>query len=167
MSGIKSPAEEPGARGSGNGSAESSKHQGDGTAKQFDIAICGVGVRLAGGIHSTKEFWQALTSGLDARGSGSDAQNTGRLSEGLSAFDAPFFTMARDGRTDCDSYCQKLFEVAHECLEDACEVGYRGKRASVACFVAMPGQKDAGVEGQGNTSTAKLVSQQFDFHGAR
>lgn len=167
MSGIKSPAEEPGAKGSANGAAESFKQQRDGTGKQFDIAICGFGVRLAGGIRSAQEFWQVLTGHLGARGSASDAQNSGRLSEGHSAFDARFFKMTDDGRIDCDAYCRKLFEVTQECLEDACEVGHRGEKASVACYVAMPAQKDSEVKEKGNAWTARLVSRQFDFHGPR
>lgn len=167
MTGIKSPAEEPGARGSTNGSIESSKHQCGNTAKQIDVAICGVGLRLAGGIHSIEEFWQALVGGLVAEGSASNAQKSGQLNRSLSAFDARFFTMAADGRIDSDPYSQKLFEVVHECLEDACEVNYRGEKASVACYVAMPGRKDVEAREKGNASTVELVSKQFEFRGPR
>ncbi|ETR98315.1 hypothetical protein M419DRAFT_38585 [Trichoderma reesei RUT C-30] len=73
--------------------------------------------------------------------------------------------MAADGRIDSDPYSQKLFEVVHECLEDACEVNYRGEKASVACYVAMPGRKDVEAREKGNASTVELVSKQFEFRG--
>lgn len=178
MSGIKSAAEGPGTRGSVNSSVNSPKEQNDENGKQFHIAICGVGMRLPGGIRNTKQFWDLMTNGLDTwiptpaaqdkdESTGGHAMHGGRLSEGLNSFDTSFFGMAEDGPTGCEPYTQKLREVTRECLEDACEVHYHGTHASVACYVAMPRKGDAGVEEIGTVSMAKRISQQYDLRGPR
>ncbi|UKZ76546.1 putative PKS/NRPS-like protein biosynthetic cluster [Trichoderma virens FT-333] len=170
MSGIKSITEEAGAGGGVNGPANSSKNQ-NGIGNQFQIAICGVGMRLSGGIRSTKEFWDSLTSHLDARISAPGAQNKGydirggRLSEGLNSSDAPFFTTNDEGPTDYGPYGQKLLEVTRECLEDACEVSYHGQDACVATYVAMPGQKESEAKEVKYTSIADHISQKYDLQG--
>lgn len=172
MSGIKSSTDEVRTGSRVNGSANSSKNQNV-TGSQFHAAICGVGMRLSGGIRSTEEFWDSLTSDLDARISAPGAQKNGhdihggRLSEGLSSFDAPFFTAPKEGPNDYGVYGQKLLEVTRECLEDACEVGYQGKDASVACYVAMPNQKECGEKETRRTLTADIVSQKYNLQGPR
>ncbi|KAJ4861724.1 AMP-binding enzyme domain-containing protein [Trichoderma breve] len=169
MSGIKSSAEEAGAGGSINGSINSSKSQ-NGTANQFHIAICGVGMRLSGGIRSTEEFWDLLAGDAEARGSAPGAQNEGRdvhgsrLSEGHNSVDASLFTTT-EGPADFGPYGQKLLEVTRECLEDACEVSYRGKDAPVACYLAMPSNEESESNNVRHTSIADYVSKQYDFQG--
>ncbi|KAL6696599.1 hypothetical protein J3F84DRAFT_370619 [Trichoderma pleuroticola] len=171
MSGIKSSAEEAGAGGSINDSVNSSKSQ-NGTANQFHIAICGVGMRLSGGIRSTEEFWNLLAGDLDARGSAPGAQSKGcdmrgsRLSEGHDSVDASFFTIA-EKPTNFGPYDQKLLEVTRECLEDACEVSYCGKDASVACYLAMPRNNEPESKEIRYASIVDHVSKQYDLQGPR
>lgn len=129
-------------------------------------------MRLSGGIRSTEEFWDLMAGDADARGSAPGAQNEGRdvhgsrLSEGHNSVDASLFTTT-EGPDDFGPYGQKLLEVMRECLEDACEVSYRGKDASVACYLAMPSNEESESKEVRHTSIADYVSKQYDFQGPR
>lgn len=129
-------------------------------------------MRLSGGIRSTEEFWDLLAGDADARGSAPGAHNEGRdvhgsrLSEGHNSVDVSLFT-SPEGPTDFGPYGQKLLEVTRECLEDACEVSYRGKDASVACYLAKPNNEESESKEVRHTSIVDYVSKQYDFQGPR
>lgn len=129
-------------------------------------------MRLSGGIRSTEEFWNLLAGDLDPRGSALGAQDKGcdmrgsRLSEGHDSVDASFFTTTEDP-TNIGPYEQKLLEVTRECLEDACEVSYRGNDASVACYLAMPVNEECEMKEVRHTSIVDHVSKQYDLQGPR
>lgn len=127
--------------------------------KEYDpsaIAICGIGLRLPGGIRSTRDYWDLLINGRDARGcipssryniggfddslggkGGIKAQQGYFLDEDLSALDTSFFPLTRKEVEGCDPQQRRLLEVVKESLDDAGEVDYRGK--VVGCYVGTFG----------------------------
>jgi acyl transferase domain-containing protein len=161
------------------------------------VAVCGIGVRLPSGIRSTDALWDLLVNGRDARtpvpasrynaagfdGSLGDkgAIKTGFgyfLDEDLSSFDASFFSMSKDEVGKCDPQQRQLLEVTKECLEDAGEVDYRGRK--VGCYVgtfcedwlrmsARESQHSSGyiLGGHVDLMLANRVSYEYDFKGPR
>ncbi|KAI1387971.1 uncharacterized protein F4822DRAFT_430721 [Hypoxylon trugodes] len=159
------------------------------------IAICGVGVRLSGGIRSTDDYWDLLVNGRDARGpvpksrynvQGFDNSLDGKerietrsgyfLEDDLSRFDPSLFSMTQVELERCDPQQRLLLEVTRECLEDAGEVSYRGK--PIGCYVGTFGQewlhmqdKDSQqignhlVTGSGDWMLANRVSYEYNLCG--
>jgi acyl transferase domain-containing protein len=162
-----------------NGFADGLKRQDDTNKNQPDIAICGVGIRLPGGIRNAKAFWDLMNNELDIRIASQESQHQGQpaddrvrhrrfLRDDHASFDQIFFSAVKDSTIKCDLYKQKLLEITHECLEDACEVNYRGSSGDVvACYVATPPNNDDTMNGAGKPSTAKCISQHFDLQGPR
>lgn len=120
------------------------------------IAICGIGLRLSGGIHNTDEFWKLLVEGRDAADSpgtarfnlgGYDDSLGGKnsihnhrgyfLAEDIGLFDPTFFSLTRKEAARCDPQQRLLLEVVRECLEDSGELSYRGK--DIGCYVGTFG----------------------------
>lgn len=120
------------------------------------IAICGVGVRLPGGIRNTHDFWELLVNGRDAcspipssryNAEGFDHSLGGKssvktqsgyfLTDDLASFDPSLFSMTKNELDKCDPYQRLLLEVTRECLEDAGEVNYRNQL--VGCYVGAFG----------------------------
>ncbi|KAH6951861.1 hypothetical protein DER45DRAFT_529184 [Fusarium avenaceum] len=160
-----------------------------------DIAICGIGLRLPGGIRNCEDYWNLLYNGLDARGPapGSRYNNGGFddslgginaikskhgyfLDEDLSCLDTSFFTMAKGEVDKVDPQQRLLLEVTRECLEDAGEVDYRGKE--IGCYVGTFGDDwlimrmkdplDGGlyhVTGYCDLMMANRISFENDFRG--
>jgi acyl transferase domain-containing protein len=179
-----------------SGLDNSSPHVGNEPPSARRIAICGIGLRLPGGIRNTDAFWELLVKGKDAHGSipssrynieGFDASLGGKgaiktrhsyfLDEDLSSFDASFFSMSRNELEKCDPQQRRLLEVTRECLEDAGEVNYRGR--PVGCYVGTFGedwlqmsaretQHSGGyMVGQLDNMLANRVSYEYDFRGPR
>jgi acyl transferase domain-containing protein len=161
------------------------------------IAICGIGLRLPGGIQNGEDFWQLLIKGRDARGeipasrfatNGFDASLSGQgaiqtrhgyfLEDDLSRFDTSFFSMSKAEIERCDPQQRLLLEVVRECFEDAGEVNYRGQ--PIGCYVGTFGQdwfematKDIqsmgtyAMMGCNDLVLANRVSYEFDLRGPR
>jgi acyl transferase domain-containing protein len=161
------------------------------------IAICGIGLRLPGGIRDAHGFWDLLVSGRDARSvipasrfaiEGFDASLAGHgavktrhgyfLEDDLSRLDASFFSMSRSEVERCDPQQRLLLEVVRECLDDAGEVNYRGQ--PVGCFVGAfsqdwleMGAKESQhtgsytLTGYGDLIIANRVSYEYDLRGPR
>ncbi|RYP11915.1 hypothetical protein DL765_007558 [Monosporascus sp. GIB2] len=112
------------------------------------IAICGMACRLPGGISSPQELWDFLLSKGDARTRVSETRYNIRgyhspnkkgghtISEygyfldesvDLGALDTSVFPMARGDLEHLDPQQWILLEVSRECLDDAREVGWKGK----------------------------------------
>ncbi|OTA83804.1 hypothetical protein M434DRAFT_400620 [Hypoxylon sp. CO27-5] len=159
------------------------------------IAICGIGVRLSGGIRNPDDFWDLLVNGRDARGpvpssrynaQGFDGSLGGKerietkfgyyLEDDLSRFDPSLFSMTQLELERCDPQQRLLLEVTRECLEDAGEVNYRGK--PIGCYVGTFGEewqhlqnKDAQqtgnhlVTGAGDWMLANRVSYEYNLCG--
>ncbi|OJI89152.1 hypothetical protein ASPTUDRAFT_134297 [Aspergillus tubingensis CBS 134.48] len=162
---------------------------------QGQIAICGVAMRLPGGIQSPDAFWDLLEHGRDARGpvplsrynlEGFDDSLEGKetiktrfgyfIEDDLTTLDASFFSLTKNELEKCDPQQRKLLEVTRECLEDAGEVNYRGER--IGCYVgtfgedwlqmsAKESQHSGGyiMTGHGDLMIANRVSYEYDFHG--
>ncbi|KAI1329792.1 hypothetical protein F5Y16DRAFT_417350 [Xylariaceae sp. FL0255] len=116
------------------------------------IAICGMACRLPGGIGSPQELWDFLISKGDARtlvpesrynisGYYSESRKPGTTttqygyfldeSTSLGALDTSFFPMARKELENLDPQQRLLLEVTKECIDDAGEVEYSGKKVGV------------------------------------
>lgn len=181
---------------SGNSASTDAKHGAD-TVKPEPIAICGIGLRLPGGVRDGDSFWELLINGRDARGevpstrfavegfddslSGAGALPTRNgyfLEDDLSRIDTSFFSMSKAELEWCDPQQRLLLEVVRECLDDAGEVNYRGQ--PVGCYVGTFGQdwydmtmRDAQnigghtLMGCGDLVLANRVSYEFDLHGPR
>lgn len=128
-------------------------------ATQF--AICGIGLRLPGGVRHTDDFWDLLVSGRDARApipasrfnaAGFDGSLGARdtnasipqkqgyfLDDDLMDFDASLFSMGKEELGHCDPQQRLLLECVHECLEDAGETAYRG--SETGCYVGTFGDE--------------------------
>ncbi|KAK9770756.1 putative Carrier domain-containing protein [Seiridium cardinale] len=138
----------------------------DGRPTTDAIAICGIGLRLPGGVCTTQNLWDLLINGRDARTTVTEGgqrfnpdgfddslggkfsirdQNGYFLSQDLSLFDPSFFSMGRKEAERCDPQQRLLLEVTRECLEDAGEVNYRGQR--IGCYVGSFGSTWSRLQG--------------------
>lgn len=161
------------------------------------IAICGLAMRLPGGIRDAETFWAFLRDGKDARGpippdrynihgfndslgkKGAIKTQYGYfLDEDLARLDTSFFTMTGDKLEKMDPQQRQLLEVTRECLENAGEVDYRGK--PIGCYVgtfgedwlqmsAKESQHFGGyiMTGHGDLMIANRVSYEYDLQGPR
>lgn len=126
-------------------------------ALQTPIAICGMAVRLPGGIRTPQQFWEFLINKGDARSKvpesrykvssfydpsgkpGSVPTEYGYfLNEDLGALDTSFFSMARTEVARESPEHRIMLEVARECLEDAGEPSWSGK--CVGCYMGSFGE---------------------------
>ena len=169
----------------------------DSTKFTTPIAICGIGLRLPGGIRDCDSFWDLLVNGKDARvpipasrynASGYDGSLRGKgaidirhgyfIDEDLSSFDASLFSMSKAELEKCDPQQRLLLEVARESLDDAGEADYRG--SNIGCYVANFGHdwmemnlkelqhtRDHNVLGYTDMMLANRVSYEYDLRGPR
>ncbi|KAL0930356.1 polyketide synthase [Colletotrichum truncatum] len=138
------------------------------------IAICGMALRLPGGIATPEQFWDFLVDKRDARGPipetrfnassyYSDSGKPGHMktkhgyflddSVDLAGLDTTFFRMPKTEVERADPQQRLLLELTRECLESAGETDYRGK--TIGTFVGTFGEdwceilaKDVEVVGQ-------------------
>ncbi|KAE8364491.1 hypothetical protein BDV27DRAFT_157797 [Aspergillus caelatus] len=123
------------------------------------IAICGMGMRLPGGIRDSGALYDFLLSKRDARGNVPsnrfnvdgfyDAEGKpGTLSStqgywlddvDLSNFDSSLFSMGRKEIENLDPHQRLLLEVVREAFESAAETGWRGK--NIGCYAASFGEE--------------------------
>jgi hypothetical protein len=159
------------------------------------IAICGLALRLPGGIRSAEGFWDVLKNGKDTRGpippdrynvdgfsnamgkKGTIQTEYGYfLNEDLSCLDTSFFSMGKSELEKMDPQQRQILEVARECLESAGEVSYRGKQ--IGCYVGTFGedwlqsqsrenQYTGGYNVSGDLMIANRVSYEYDLRGPR
>ncbi|KAM5372640.1 hypothetical protein ACJZ2D_007414 [Fusarium nematophilum] len=166
-----------------------------GQSMSSDIAICGIGLRLPGGIRNCDDYWDLLYHGVDARIpipssrynlEGFDDSLGGKdsvkvkygyfLDEDLSCLDTSFFTLTKGELEKADPQQRLLLEVTRECLEDAGEVHYRGQQ--LGCYIGtfgddwlMMSTKEPhqggvhAVTGHGDLMMANRVSFEYDFRG--
>ncbi|KAL1961386.1 hypothetical protein VTO42DRAFT_114 [Malbranchea cinnamomea] len=114
------------------------------------IAIVGIGLRMPGGCHDAKSYWNFLVGKRDARrpvpperfnidgfhqsseGAGSLSMKYGYfLDEPVDRFDAAFFSMSQKEVERVDPQQRLLLEVMYETLENAGETNWRGKDIGV------------------------------------
>ncbi|KAJ6008477.1 Acyl transferase/acyl hydrolase/lysophospholipase [Penicillium herquei] len=123
------------------------------------IAICGMSVRLPGGIHSPQQLWEFLLAKRDARGPipksrynapayFSDAAKPGSIrtehgyflddSIDIATIDTSFFNMGKAEVERMDPHQRQMLEVARECMEDAGMTNYRGR--AIGCYMGSFGE---------------------------
>ncbi|OJI87738.1 hypothetical protein ASPTUDRAFT_61784 [Aspergillus tubingensis CBS 134.48] len=128
-------------------------------ASQVPIAICGMSVRLPGGLHSPQELWDFLISKGDARvpvpksrynatAYYSERPKPGTIkteygyfldeSIDISAIDTSFFNMSKAEVERADPQQRQMLEVARECLEDAGEINWKGR--PIGCYMGSFGE---------------------------
>lgn len=160
------------------------------------IAICGMALRLPGGVNSPEEFWKFLIEKRDGlcevpetRYDIDSFYNESKphsiktrkgyfLREDPACFDADFFSITSREAGRLDPQQRQLLEVIWECLESAGEVEWRGRE--VGCFVGVYGEdwlelasKDPQstdryhVLGTGQFALSNRISYEFDFQGPR
>ena len=161
------------------------------------VAICGLALRLPGGVRNAESFWDILINGKDTRGpippdrynvrgfsnamseKGAIKSQYGYfLDEELSCLDTSFFTMTQSELERMDPQQRQVLEITRECLETAGEIKYRGKL--VGCYVgtfgedwlqmsAKESQHSGGyvMTGHGDLMIANRISFEFDFMGPR
>ncbi|KAL6857563.1 hypothetical protein ACO1O0_005003 [Amphichorda felina] len=123
------------------------------------IAICGIALRLPGGISTPSQFWEFLVNKKDARGPipetrykassfysksgkpGFVASQYGYFlddSVDLGALDTSFFSMPKSEVERVDPQQRLLLELAWECFESAGETDYRGK--AIGAYIGSFGE---------------------------
>ncbi|OGM47171.1 polyketide synthase [Aspergillus bombycis] len=136
------------------------------------IAICGMGMRLPGGIRDSDALYEFLLNKRDARGTVPsnrfnvdgfyDADGKpGTLSStqgywlddvDLSNFDSSLFSMGRKEIETLDPHQRLLLEVVREAFESAAETGWRGK--NIGCYAASFAEE-----------WTNRISYEFDLRG--
>lgn len=124
---------------------------------QPPIAICGIALRLPTGLNTPQQLWEFLLAGGDARSEVPNSRynvaafhdSSGKhgtvltehgyfLEENIGFLDTSFFSMPRMEVERADPQQRLMLEIARECLEDAGETGWRGKR--IGCFMGSLGE---------------------------
>lgn len=125
------------------------------------IAICGMALRLPGGLSSPKDLWEFLLAKGDARGRvpasrynvssyysasgrpGTVATECGYFLDDekvkLGALDASRFSFSRAELLAADPQQRLMLEVARECLDDAGE-GARFRGRDIGCYMGCYGE---------------------------
>ncbi|KAF2821460.1 KR domain-containing protein [Ophiobolus disseminans] len=156
---------------------------------QTPIAVCGLALRLPGGIRDGDAFWDVLLNGKDMRSkipstrynptgfmSGASPPYGYFLDEDLAALDTSFFNLRKSELESADPQQRQLLEVTRECLENAGETNYRGK--AIGCYVGTFGEDwqqmmtkdeehmEAHAAGcMPDLMLANRISYEFDFQG--
>lgn len=123
------------------------------------VAICGMGMRLPGGIRNSENLYDFLLNKQDARGNvpssrfdvdgfyGPEGKPGHIYSDqgywlddiDLSNFDSSMFSMGRKEIENLDPQQRLLLEVVREAFESAAETGWRGK--NIGCYAASFGEE--------------------------
>lgn len=161
------------------------------------VAICGMALRLPGGVRDAEAFWNILVTQQDLRGPvppnryNAPGHNSKRgkrsainaefgyfLDEELGALDTSFFSMSRKEVERSDPQQRLLLEIAREALESAGEADFRGQ--DIGCYVGTFGEDWLQLEareqqhnggylllGHGDYMLANRVSYEYDLKGPR
>lgn len=124
---------------------------------EIPFAICGLALRLPGGLRTPQQFWEFLLAGGDARTRVPESRYNisafydpdGKpasvpteygyfLDDDLRALDTSFFSMPRSEAERASPEQRLMLEVARECLEDAGETDWRGR--SIGCYMGNFGE---------------------------
>ncbi|KAJ2982753.1 hypothetical protein NQ176_g1174 [Zarea fungicola] len=155
----------------------------DRTISPEPIAICGMALRLPGGLSTPSQFWDMLMDKRDTRGpfpktrfNHSSFFSKSDESVDLGALDTSFFRMPKPEVERLDPQQRLLLEVARECLESAGEINYRGR--PIGTFVGSYGEdwqelqlKDPEivsqykVSGYGDFVLANRIAYEYNLQG--
>ncbi|PYI00202.1 polyketide synthase [Aspergillus ellipticus CBS 707.79] len=147
--GLAGPAPNPNPGGQGNGA----------TTAFSPIAICGMALRLPGGLGSPQDLWDFLMAKGDARSRvpesrynvsafHSPSKRPGTVvteygyfldeSIKLGALDASRFSLSRAELEAADPQQRQMLEVVRECFDDAGEVNFRAR--PIGCYMGCYGE---------------------------
>jgi acyl transferase domain-containing protein len=161
------------------------------------IAICGIGLRLPGGIKDPQALYDFLVNKKDARkpvpanryninGFYNPSQKIGSLAFkhgyflecDLERVDAGFFTATKAEVELIDPQQRLLLEVVYEALQSAGEINWRGK--NIGCYTGVYGEdwhdlhsidtQESGMyrtTGAGDFLLGNRVSYEYDLRGPR
>lgn len=161
------------------------------------IAICGMSVRLPGGLHSPQQLWDFLIAKGDSRSLVPDSRYNASayhsktakpgsvkteygyfLDDDLASIDTSFFSMNKVEVERADPHQRQMLEVARECMEDAGEINWKGR--PIGCYMGSFGEDWSGifakesqqyglyrVTGHGDFVLANRVSHEMDLIGPR
>lgn len=148
-----------GANGHSNGcSGPSTEHSASSKSNQVPVAICGMGMRLPGGIHNASDLYDFLANKGDARSViGGDRYNVNAyydphgkhgtintkhgyfLSDvDFSMFDLSMFTLTAAEAEQVDPNHRLVLEVVREAFESAGETEWRGKNIGTYVGKILP-----------------------------
>ncbi|CAI6335565.1 unnamed protein product [Periconia digitata] len=123
------------------------------------VAICGISLRLPGGVTSPDEFWKLLLSKKDVGckvpqnrynvdGFYSSSGRPGHVrsnrgyfleeSTDIGVFDNSFFSMSSQAVAKLDPQARLLLQLTHECLESAGEAAPHGQ--NIGCYIGSFGK---------------------------
>ncbi|KAJ0124602.1 polyketide synthase [Diaporthe amygdali] len=143
----------------GDGGATNHATSSMASKRASPIAICGMALRLPGGLESPQQFWDFLIAKGDARGRVPESRynisayysRSGRpgtigtehgyfLSDTahLGALDAGRFSISRAELECADPQQRRMLEVVRECFDDAGEVEFRGSQ--IGCYMGSYGE---------------------------
>lgn len=126
----------------------------------FPIAICGIGLRLPGGLETPDQLWEFLMAKGDARGRvpesrynvsayyspngelGTVATEYGYFLDdkiSMGHLDTSRFSLSRTDLEATDPQHRIMLEVARECIDDAGEVNFKGR--PIGCYVGNFGEE--------------------------
>ena len=181
-----------------DGQDSSSQQQTPSNNPQEPMAIVGMAMRLPGGVRTTESFWDMLINKRDGRCRvpadryNVDAFYSAALKRGtvktqhgyflddvdLRDLDPSFYSMTKSEVEKLDPQHRLLLEVVRECLENAGETGWRGRK--IGCYVGVFGEdwqdihakdsQDFGmyrITGYGDFLLGNRVSYEYDFTGPR
>lgn len=159
------------------------------------IAVCGIGLRLPGGVRTGDSFWDVLRRGQNLRGpvpadrfdmdGFGDALSTKCavkprhgyfLDEDLGLLNTSFFNMSKAELEKTDPQQRKALEVALECLWNAGETNWRSRPIGVYVgtfgddwlqSVFKESQFTGGYNFSGDLMIANRISYELDLQGPR
>ncbi|KAI0468004.1 fatty acid synthase S-acetyltransferase [Xylaria cf. heliscus] len=126
---------------------------------EMPIAICGIGLRLPGGLSNPEQLWNFLVAKGNARGRvpasrynvsayysttgkpGTVATEYGYFldeSVDIASLDTSCFNLTRSELQQADPQQRIMLEVARECFDDAGVTGWRGKK--IGCYIGNFGE---------------------------
>lgn len=126
---------------------------------EMPIAICGIGLRLPGGISNPEQLWDLLVTKGSARcrvptsrynvsayysttgKPGTVATEYGYFldeSVDIASLDTSCFNVTRSELQQADPQQRLMLEVARECFDDAGLTGWRGKK--IGCYIGNFGE---------------------------
>ncbi|KLJ11109.1 hypothetical protein EMPG_09776 [Blastomyces silverae] len=140
--------------------------------KDFPIAICGMALRLPGGLATPQDFWEFLLAKGDARGRVPKSRynvsayysETGKAGSVISQYgyflddsvnirslDASRFSMSRAELESSDPQQRLMLEVVREALDDAGEVSFKG--SLTGCYMGTFGEDWLELQSRDNQQT--------------
>uniref|UniRef100_A0A8H7KAW2 Carrier domain-containing protein n=1 Tax=Bionectria ochroleuca TaxID=29856 RepID=A0A8H7KAW2_BIOOC len=145
----------------------------------FPIAICGIGLRLPGGLETPDQLWEFLMPREMQEAVFPIATEYGYFLDdkiSMGHLDTSRFSLSRTDLEATDPQHRIMLEVARECIDDAGEVNFKGR--PIGCYVGNFGEEFLDLqnkdplqadtnkpEGIGEFMLSNRVSYEMDLRG--